>query len=61
MDPPFFKYIVFGSWLNVLLFHQQKVVGPRSSSPLAVCAGLPCALKQGELRALRASTQRYGH
>lgn len=59
MDPPFFKHSVFGSWLNVLLFRQHKVVGPRSSSPVTGLAGLPCALKQGELGARHASTQRH--
>lgn len=37
--------------LNVLFFLQHKVLGPRSSSPVAVRLGLPCVLKQGELRA----------
>lgn len=37
--------------LNVLFCLQRKVLGPRSSSPVTVRLGLPCALKQGELRA----------
>lgn len=41
--------------LNVLFCHQHKVVGPRSSSPVTVRMGLPCALKQGELRAFTRS------
>lgn len=34
--------------LNILFCLQPKVLGPRSSSPLRL--GLPCVLKQGELR-----------